>query len=641
MQPLKTKPGELHPDDKRITRKEARDLLTALDKPEFGGLMDDYLKEISDPNNIKETNQFLKESEEKKDLPANVRLAKPTPGFCIRSEKYNIKHPSNRKKVFINIVSLEEVQEPQNDKDNMWKLPYLLNQGRHDQDKKGKYCTTYDVVFNPKSIDLANGNLAFKKFVCDTAIEGINREILSKEEEKISKDFVIKKFNYKGLEVAYVNVHTLNKGEMDDRKEPSEFHKTQVMKEVEKLKAEHDKKKEEEKKDGDIEVYDEPDVDSKENVNDVIKVKKEIDKDSKEPIYKIKYSNNFELNNHFYNPQGFEETPKFDYKTMIIEINTPLMEGIADAEVEIDTKKLKFKYKDIYLLNIDLPMEINRDSTKAKFEKAKKILTLSADIVHKQQKMPEKKIDENMEIINEEEEKRKEEEKKKKEEEERIKKEMEEKKRKEEEEIKKKEEEEMRIKKEKERIEKEKKEKERIEKEKKEKELREKEQIEKNKEETVFIRGQKDNNENLLSTNKNALKEIKYKQENDNHSNQNKKLIEEIIPEVKEEQNEEEYEEIREDEINTTVPMKKQLQIFKKRREEIKKGENDKNKKNIKITEIKKEKEEKENLHKHDEDDIVVKPGSSQINTQSNSKEDTRTPTCFLSFSNDWIYEID
>ncbi len=640
MQPLKTKPGELAPDDKRITRKEARDLLTALDKPEFSGLMDDYLKEISDPKNIKETNQFLKESEEKKDLPANVRLAKPTPGFCIKSQKYNIKHPVNRKKVFINIVSLDEVQEPINDENNMWKLPYLLNQGRHDQDKKGKYCTTYDVVFNPKALDIANNNLAFKKFVCDTAIEGINREILSKEEEKISKDFVIKKFNYKGLEVAYVNVHTLNKGEMDDRKEPSEFHKTQVMKEVEKMKEEMEKKKEEEKKNGDIEVYDEPDVDSKDNVNDVIKAKKQIDKDSKEPVYQIKYSNNFELNNYFYNPQGFEEAPKNDYKNIIIEINTPLMEGIQDAELEIDTKKLKFKYKDIYLLNLDLPIEINRDSTKAKFEKAKKILTLSADIVHKQQKKPEKKIDENMEIINEEEEKRKEEEKKKKEEEERIKKEMEEKKRKEEEEIKKKEEE-MRIKKEKERIEKEKKEKERIEKEKKEKELREKEQIEKNKEETVFIRGQKDNNENLLSTNKNALKEIKYKQENDNHSNQNKKLIEEIIPEVKEEQNEEEYEEIREDEINTTVPMKKQLQIFKKRREEIKKGENDKNKKNTKITEIKKEKEEKENLHKHDEDDIVVKPGSSQINTQSNSKEDTRTPTCFLSFSNDWIYEID
>ena len=644
MNPLKTKPGELAPDDKRITRKEARDLLTALDKPEFGGLMDDYIKEISNPNNIKETNQFLKESEEKKDLPANVKLAKPKEGFCIRSEKYNIKRPSQRKKVFINIVSLEDVQEPQNDNNNMWKLPYLLNPGRHDQDKKGKYCTTYDVVFNPKAIELANGNLAFKKFVCDTAIEGINNQILSKEEEKISKDFVMKKFNYKGLEVSYVNVHTLNKGEMDDRKEPSEFHKTQVMKEVEKLKAEQDKKKEEEKKDGDIEVYDEPDVDSKENVNDVIKTKKQIDKDSKEPIYQIKYSNNFELNKFFYNPQGFEETPKIDYKKIIIEINTPLMEGISDAELEIDTKKLKFKYKDIYLLNLDLPIEINRDSTKAKFEKAKKILTLSADIVHKKQQIPEKKIDENMEIINEEEEKRKEEEKKKKEEEERIKKEMEEKKKKEEEEKKKKEEE-LRIKKEKEM--KEKQEKERIEKEKKDKERKEKEQLEKNKEETVFIRGKKDNNDNSLLKNNNELKEIKYKVENETDTKQNKKLIEEIIPEEKTEEKKDDNEEIREDEINTTVPMKKQLEIFRKRREEVKKGENDKNKKVTKIKEIKKEKQEiekkqeKEENKKHDEDDIVVKPNNNQINTQNNSKEDTRTPTCFLSFSNDWIYEID
>ena len=633
MQALKTKQGELHPDDKRITRKEARDLLTALDKPEFGGLMDDYLKEISDPKNIKETNQFLKESEEKKDLPANVRLAKPTPGFCIRSEKYNIKHPSNRKKVFINIVSLEEVREPQNSENNMWQLPYLLNPGRHDQDKKGKYCTTYDVVFNPKAIELANGNLAFKKFVCDTAIEGINREILSKEEEKISKDFVTKKFNYKGLEVAYVNVHTLNKGEMDDRKEPSEFHKTQVMKEVEKLKAENEKKKEEEKKEGDIEVYDEPDIDSKENVNDVIKAKKIIDKNSKEPIYQIKYSNTFELNNFFYNPQGYEEKPKPDYKKIIIEINTPLMEGISDAELEIDSKKLKFKYKDIYLLNLDLPIEINRDSTKAKFEKAKKILTLSANIVHKEQKIPEKKIDEKMEIINEEEEKRKEEEKKKKEEEERLRKEEEEKKKREEE---------IRIKKEKERIEKEKKEKERKEKERIEKERKEKEQLEKNKEETVFIKGQKDNKDSSLLNNKNKLKDIKYKQENDNEIKENKKLIEEIIPEAKEGQNKEE-DEIREDEINTTIPMKKQIEIFKKRREEIKKGESDinKNKTNIKLKELKKEKEEKEDNKKHDEDDILVKPGSTQINSQNNLKEDTRTPTCFLSFSNDWIYEID
>ena len=87
--------------------------------------------------------------------------------------------------------------------------------------------------------------------------------------------------------------------------------------------------------------------------------------------------------------------------------------------------------------------------------------------------------------------------------------------------------------------------------------------------------------------------------------------------------------------------MKKQLEIFRKKREELKKNENDKNKKVTKIKEIKKEKEIKEEIKKHDEDDIVVKQDNNQINTQTNSKEDTRTPTCFLSFSNDWIYEID
>ena len=644
MRPLKTTPGELAPDDKRITRKEARDLLTALDKPEFNGLMDDYMKEISDPNNIKETNQFLKESEEKKDLPANVRLAKPTPGFCIRSEKYSIKHPSQRKKVFINIVSLDEVQPPENNDSNMWKLPYLLNKGRHDQDKKGKFCTTFDVVFHPRAIELANENVSFKKFVCDTAINGINGQILSKEEEKISSDYVVKKFNYKGLEVSYVNVHTLNKGEMDDRKEPSEFHKTEVMKEVEKLRAENEKKKEEEKKgEEDVDVYDQPDIDNKDNVNDVIKTKKMIDKDSKEPVYKIKYSDNFELNNFFYNPQGYEPAPKHDYKKIIIEINTPMMPGASEAELEIDVKKLKFSYKDIYALNLDLPIEINKESTTAKFDKSKKLLILTADIVHKQQPMPEKKIDENMEIINEEEEKRKEEERKKEEEkkkeEERIKKEMEEKQKKEEE-AKRKYEEEMKAKKEKEKLEKEKKEK--LEKEKMEKEkLKKEEEAQKNKEDIVFIKGQKNNEENsLLKNDENALKEIKYKEEEETKEEENKKFVEEIIPE----EDEEEFD-IREDEINTTVPMKKQIEILRKKREQKQKNaSDDKSGKKTKKTEVKKEEKklvQSENK-KHDEDDVVQKPSETKVNAHSNKAgEDTRTPTCFLSFSNDWIYDID
>ena len=622
---MKNIPPQLAPDDKRITRKEARDLLHALDKPEFNGLMDNYLKEISDPNNVKETNQFLKESEEKKDLPANVRLAKPTPGFCIKSEKYSIKHPSQRKKVFINICSLEEVDSPLENENNMWQLPYLLNKGRHDQDKKGKFCTTFDVVFNPKAIELSNKNLSFKKFVCDTAINGINNQILTKEEEKISNDYVIKKFNYKGLEVSYVNVHTLSKGEMDDRKEPSEFHKTGLMKDVEKFKEEQEKKKAAEKIEEDPDVYDQPDIDNKDNVNDAINLKKKIDKDSKEPVYKIKYSDTFELNTFFYNPDGYEAPPQQKYKKMVIEINTPLMPGVGDAQLEIDTKKLKFSYKDIYILNLDLPVEVNKETVTAKYDKTKKLLTLNVDIVHKVQPIPQKKIDENMEIINEEEEKKKEEELKKKAEEEKRQKEEEERRKKEEEKIKKEEEEKRKFEEEeKKRQEEEKKKLEEEKRLKEEKEKLKKEQEEKNKNDIVMIKGQKN------TENKNKPNEIIYKQEEDNNienkDEKNKKFVEEIVPENENK--------ITLDEINTTVPMKEQLEIFSKNAEDKNKKPEIKNKENTNV---------KNEVKKHvDEDDV---PHNNNVqeknnNQKNDSKEDTRTPTCFLSFTNDWIYEI-
>lgn len=65
-----------------------------------------------------------------------------------------------------------------------WSLPYRVSKGRHDQDKNGDLCGTYDVVFH---IDVANfiTSTDFKKFVCDTAIDGVNR-VLAEHKEKCS-----------------------------------------------------------------------------------------------------------------------------------------------------------------------------------------------------------------------------------------------------------------------------------------------------------------------------------------------------------------------------------------------------------------------------------------------------------------------
>ena len=80
-----------------------------------------------------------------------------------------------------------------------------MSKGRHDQDKTGLLCTTYDVVFNVQVGDfLIDSN--FKKFVCDTAIDGINK-VLAEHKEKASSDYkILKNLKCKGGEPGLMTV---------------------------------------------------------------------------------------------------------------------------------------------------------------------------------------------------------------------------------------------------------------------------------------------------------------------------------------------------------------------------------------------------------------------------------------------------
>jgi hypothetical protein len=91
--------------ENKITRDELRNVLKAMDKEGFETLMGDYIKEISNPENVKESNEYLKQAQETNDLPKNVKLALPKKAFCLKSMKVNIKRPAAKQKVFINIVT--------------------------------------------------------------------------------------------------------------------------------------------------------------------------------------------------------------------------------------------------------------------------------------------------------------------------------------------------------------------------------------------------------------------------------------------------------------------------------------------------------------------------------------------------------
>jgi hypothetical protein len=387
----KSKEETKNSKDAPLTKSELRNVLKAMDTDGFNNIMDEYIKEISDPNNVKEQNQFLLESEKRKDLPANVKLAQPNIGFCFKTEKKHLSKPNTREKIFINVCTLKEVPEPEEQKDSngrgsQWSLPYLVNKPRNDMDSKNRHCQTFDVIFNPKAIEMAKKFSVFKKFVCDNAVNGINLHFLAPNKEEASLDYsLIKKYDYKGNEVSLINIHGLSSGKYDNKREPLNEFKNSMMKEIEAQKNEIPLNDEKE--------FDQVDVKETElrNLNKLeekTEIKNMVTKDDNfntlVPEYKIKYSDNFSLQSHFYDPTSNNSLDSKE-TTMIIELKLSKIDDtinlLSIAELDFKDKKLRLKVENYYDCLIELKSNLIEETITANWDKQKRLLTVKGIVL--------------------------------------------------------------------------------------------------------------------------------------------------------------------------------------------------------------------------------------------------------------------
>lgn len=56
-----------------------------MEQPEFRSILNDYVKEISDPGNQKEYETYLRQLEESGELPVGTKLIKPRALFCLKT----------------------------------------------------------------------------------------------------------------------------------------------------------------------------------------------------------------------------------------------------------------------------------------------------------------------------------------------------------------------------------------------------------------------------------------------------------------------------------------------------------------------------------------------------------------------------
>ena len=106
-----------------VAAQEKKRLAECFEKKEFRDMFNEYIEEISDPVNRKETDDYLRQCESglhSGQVPEGLQLVLPKPGFCIKTKTLasGAKVDATGKelmpggtKVFINVTHSEKVKE--------------------------------------------------------------------------------------------------------------------------------------------------------------------------------------------------------------------------------------------------------------------------------------------------------------------------------------------------------------------------------------------------------------------------------------------------------------------------------------------------------------------------------------------------
>ena len=152
-------------NDMKMTEEEAKKIEECMDKPEFMGLFRDYVKDISDPANMEEYDQYIRQLEEEGEIPEDEEVVRPEKGFCIKTKTVD-----NGGKIFVNCCGTDRCPAPSQRPGTApreegstgnpgtgahWSLPYIYTSCRMDQDNKKEPCHVYDILFNTEALRLS------------------------------------------------------------------------------------------------------------------------------------------------------------------------------------------------------------------------------------------------------------------------------------------------------------------------------------------------------------------------------------------------------------------------------------------------------------------------------------------------------
>ena len=158
-----------------FTPSETENLKKAFENKEFLKIFSEYVEEISDPVNRKESEMYIRTLEKDQKVPIDKICIHPKSEYVVKTKKKDNK-TSLDEKLFINIVSSDNIQQPNEIKEkggSTWSLPYTVGPPHMEKDKTNINITCFDCCYHPQAIQLSYNNKSFQDMLIKTSLEGV------------------------------------------------------------------------------------------------------------------------------------------------------------------------------------------------------------------------------------------------------------------------------------------------------------------------------------------------------------------------------------------------------------------------------------------------------------------------------------
>lgn len=356
-------------EELNVTTDEINRLSKAMKDEKFRELLHEYAQEISNPENKKKYEEEITQLEQERGM--EVKFIHPNAHHVLKTSV------NGKEKCFINICSNNliskptcEVRRAENGQvGQCWSLPYSLTPGRPDRDGKGNKCMIYDVVFHPDTLYMAGKNARFMKLVNSTATQGVE-DAFKVTLDKANK--ILKKIQYKGVPQPAVIRKPVTGQPRKEESTPHDEAFPALYPDTLAVKI--------------------PKPPSSSLTQSPIKHSSLL---PIQPHYTIKYRSLVDLQDY---RCSRDSAPSPRPKEIVITIDLPLLKSAADVDLNVTDRKLVLEsQKPNYKLELQLTYPVDDDKGDAKFNTAKKQLTITLvvqkaknpAVIHVEENQPE------------------------------------------------------------------------------------------------------------------------------------------------------------------------------------------------------------------------------------------------------------